>query len=561
MNHRLALLIPILLFAPFLLPAQKSDLEVTMRNFSFVPDQTDDNSRHGIGMKFDVRFSRIITDFNEKRFDITWRMEDQTGKVVYESKEQEEYEDEKEVVHPSKPWRKTVSYMEDTDIEIAIPFAVMNFESGPKKLKIIFSAKNKVYDIPDFASYDIEFEQKVFVRHKMAEQSFEMVEIKFNYGAKGFAIKEPGMKIVATLRPKYGIDESADDSYQIYWLIRDQGRILFDSRKCPSIHHRKEGLYLENLKEDKTAKAGMFLNYREIRMAGPAEVEVVLIADADGKTKEIYAQKHLLDVPVKFSFEEQEFKLSDLGTKVIYDKGAQGIRISCQVEMSKFGPRIDPERGAYYVYPVFRDEGGNILWKPERLGNSGHGNKRLSFALNAFSDEGPANLEFFIPFYEMDLPEGTVKLQYSIFASDRARQHRFPELSKGGFVTTAPKLRTYVVHLTNLDMKSSDYDTEFAPFGSKLPDLQWSLRVGSDRIYISSKRKNSLTAPTAEVTMRVAEGDTCSIVLYDIDSGFFNASDFLGRWELPYMDKGKKFVIQRSDEGLLNNLRVEMEQK
>lgn len=558
MNQRLALLISFLFVVFQILPAQNTDLEISMRNFTFSPEQMDDKGRHGIGMQFDLRFSKIITDFRAKRFEITWRLEDQAGKVVYQSKDQDGYEDEKEVVHPSKPWKSTGSYMEDTEIEVSIPYTLMKFQPGQKNLKIIFSAASNVYQIPDFATKDISFVHKVFVRHSLEDQSFEMADIQFEYEAKGFAVDEPGMQIIAYLRPKYRMDEADDNSYQVSWLLRDQGKILFDSRKCPSIHHQQKGIYLDNLKEDGTSGLSMFVNYSEVNMTGPAEVEVVLIADSDGKTKEIYAKKHLLNVPVKYRFEEQEFKLSDLGTKVVFDKGAQGIRINCKVQMSKFGPRIDPVRGDFYIYPVFRDEGGNVVWKPEKLHRHNGGNNRLSYALTAFKDEGPASLEFFIPFYELNLPPGAARLQYSIFASDKYRNHRFPELSKGGLVTDAPKLRTYEVHLTNLNMKDSDYDTEVAPFGSRLPDLQWSLKVGSDRIHVSSKRKNSLTAPTGEVRVRVAEGDSMSIVLYDIDSGFFNASDFLGRWYIPYMDKGEKFVIERSDEGLLNRLRVEV---
>jgi hypothetical protein len=559
LHKNLILLFLLAAFQPVL--AQQDDFSAKILNFSLREDVVDKEGRRGIGLKFDLRMTPAETEFDRRRFDLTWKLTDKTGKVIYQSKDQEDYLDQKKSIMARKPWNNSSArYMEKQHVEIALPYNHLPLPDGEQKVTIVFSLNGKYGNLPEFARKELSFRQHVFTKHSLQEQTFSVSNMRFNYSAEGFAVDEPGIKMSFDLTPQYGPDESIEEGYTLYWLFRQpDGKVVFDSRKAQSIHHREEHVYLKNLRDGKFRDVSVFLNYDEIKMPGPAEVYVVLIAESDEEHhREIYAEKHMLNVPEKFRFEDQKFELSGLRAGAGFRKGASGLFIECEISLDNIGPRMDPEIGDYYVYPVLRNPKGEIVYSPKYLEPPAMASSRLAENLPALKDEGPVKVKLFLPWYVLQLSPGTATLQYTLKVSDRQRRYKFPVLSKGGISVRTPELRRYKINLVELLMKDSNYDTEVMPISSRLPDLQWTLRVGRDNRFISPKRKNSLRAPTGSSTVSIAVGDTLSVVLYDIDSGFFNNSDFLGSWQLPYQERGERFTIEEHNNGLVDHLKLEV---
>ncbi|MEM0997569.1 MAG: hypothetical protein AAGN35_10835 [Bacteroidota bacterium] len=544
--------------------AQSSEVTAEILKFSLAQDEIDDEGRRGISMKLDLRIRPAFEAFDRRRFDLTWRLENEAGKTIYRSRDQADYLDQKESVMARKPWGKsTVRYMVKEGIEIPLPYALLPLPAGPQKLKIVFSLQNEYVKLKDFAARDLEFQQRVFVKHPLIQQLFKLEKLSFEYDVPGFGVKETGILVRFDLLPRYGQDESSDEGYTLYWLLRDtSGKVVFDSRKAESIHHREKHVYFKNLQDNRFRSVDLFMRYREIALSGPEKVFLVLIAEAnEDERREIYAKPHRLDVPRKYRFAEQEFNLRNLRAQAISRAGAAGISINFTLTLSQYGPRLDPEIGDYVVYPVLRDISGNVLYAPPSFPTEQSGNGWETYATAAFTDQGPLNVQLFLPWYVLDLPPGKTQLQYSLFVTDRQKQFKFPELSKGGIAVTCPEIREYRVEVEEFRMKDGEYDTEVRPISSRLPDLQWTLRVGPRRRYTSPRRKNSLSAPKGFAFLKVARGDSIFLVLYDIDSGFFNQDDFLGSWNLPYLDGGAKFVIEERNQGNLSGLRVLMERR
>ena len=543
---------------------QSPEQKVSLHNFKLKTSQIDYKGRKGIELGFDLAFNWVDTDYKKKNFFLTWVIQDAEGKEVLRSAEQSTYTDQKKRVLARPAWREqNPKGMQRDDIQLALPLKFLPLKSGKQTFTAIFSLKNETYSFENFASETFTFEHEEIKEHPFSEQKFTVENWKFSQQQTGFGTDVPGLKMSFRLRPKYGQDVTASTSYGITWVLRDStGKVVFDSRKTTSIHHRRKYVHFDRLTGGAFRKTVCFLSYDEIKLPGPGQVQIVLFAKSEaGETKEIYTGKHYLNLPVKYYYSEQKFKVSDLKSSISEVKGLHGLGINFNLSFEKVGPRMDPELGDYYIYAVIRDRKGNVVYAPKKLDIMKGQSSAPVFPCAAFLDKGPIKIEIFIPWYQLNLLEGKAYLQYSLFASSQSRAIKFPELGKGGRVVLAPRLRNYHFSLTNLEIVDGDYDVEFLKAGSHKPDLQWMLQLGRDNLYTSKQINNTLKAPKGEANITVAEGDKLSIVLYDIDSGILNRDDWINRWEIQYLPQKGDFVHEASAKGNLISMRVEMLRK
>ena len=506
----------------------------------------------GLLLSFDVGFSWQEESLSARSFDIEYRLE-QKGKVLPNL--------EGTIRKGPRAYsrgRSADENMHVKDLEIFIPYADIPLESGTQNVAVIFSFKNKNGNYPDCAKESIRFKHVKTVIHDVNEQVFDFGELEMDYQGSLFSTKTPALAMKGKVNLKYGPGEIKEDQYDVIWTLRDtDGNMIYQSESQKSSLEKHTTLSPRIVNGKPVANLKASIDYYQLKADGPTPATLeFFVKGANGGPKSIYKKQMTFDFPEKYKFEEQEFTITQVIAAAVKKDGVQGIEIFFQTTPKFTSILRNPEKGDFYFYPLIYDETGKQVILPARAPKIGGSTSHLMDGYFPDFKNKNHSGSLFVPSYMLDLTPGKHALKFALMVSDKNLGTNFPELAKGEFKCEKPAEVTWHLALEYLEMVNAKYDVEFIPVSSRLPELQYAFCVGGDRFFKSDYVKNSLTAVPGATTILCSRGDQMRITLYDVDSGFFNDSDFLGGWELPYPTDGNSFILEKKDEGQVKRMKI-----
>lgn len=540
--------------------AQGTPRKITFSNFK-VQENVNQYGKGitGLELRYDLYFNWEEPDFFKQSFTQGFRMV-QGDRLVLESAKMAS-KPGSVLARPGTQGGKAGMWA--TGQKLFIPYLEIPLESGPQKAGIIFSFSNGDGTYTDCHTAALSWQHRKVVRYDLNAQEFTFQPPVIDYAGKEFARQEvSGMSVTSDIGLKYGPEECMESKYELACLIRKGGKVVFDSRQSRATFDKTRSIAVE-LKEGKpAAKVSFFIHYQDLQMDGPAQVELVyVLLGAEGGPKEIHARPLLLDVPPKYSFEDQEFRLRKVEVEEAVEDGVQGLAVHFACGFKYASILRDPERGKYQFYLALMDGKGKLAMDLARAPKQGFGTAHLMDGHLPSATDTIARGHLFIPHYMLHTPAGSQTLSYALMVSDVNLGTKFPVLAQGTITLTKPEERSYWVAVEQLEMIDANYDAEFIPPGSHLPELQYLFCVGEDAFYESSYVKNSLHAVPGGALLRLSRGDELSLKLYDVDSGFFNASDLQGRWKIDYMKQGDHFSYEVQDQGQVKGMRLKVDRR
>jgi hypothetical protein len=534
--------------------------KVTFSNFTMQEDVMQyDKGITGLVLKYDVYLNWEDTEVFSSNFNVSFRLV-QAGVTILES---------------SKMNRSSRTFMAHSE-QVGgkpgmaargqrdfIPFTEIPLEAGPQKAEIIFSLSNNLGTYTDCFKTTLSWNHKKVVRHDLNEQVFVFKNIQTDYAAKSFAHQDLGMLVHADMDLKYGPEECMESSYQMAFLLNRNGTTVYDSRKAKSMSSDKTKSVSVELKDQKpSARTSFFVDYHDLSVEGPTEVEVVFVMmGAEGGPKEVHRQTMTLDLPLKYNFEEQKFNLHEVVVEPSTRDGVQGISVNFACGFKHASVMRNPDRGDYYFYLALYDGNGKLVVDPKRAPTIVTRTSHLLDGHLPSPADSVAQGQLFIPYYMLTTAAGSHDLKYKLMVSDKNLGTNFPVVGQGTVAVQKPEERMYYVSLQKLQMIDANYDAEFLSVNGHLPELQYLFCVGEDAFYESNYSKNSLSAVPGSVILRCSAGDELMMKLYDVDSGFFNASDLQGKWKLDYAVRGEKFDWEVKAEGQVEEMLIRVERK
>ncbi|MFM2374971.1 MAG: hypothetical protein RLZZ165_67 [Bacteroidota bacterium] len=511
----------------------------------------------GLELRFDVRFHWNETDFTKRSFSLGYRLE-QNGRVVLRSSGME-HQPASILASPEPSGNKSQML---ANAEIFIPYAEIPLETGAQRADLFISLANGEGTYTDCFKTTLDWEHKKVVRHSLNDQVFDFQSINVEYNVTGFADASLGMRLSADIGLRYGPEECLDSQYELAMLIWSAGRQVYDSREASGSGERTETIPVE-LREGKPASAtNFFVNYYGIQMDGPAEADIVfLLLGAEGGPKEVLSKRIFLNMPPKYNFEEQAFTLNSIELSPTMKDGVQGIAVHYSVGFKYTGILRNHEKGKYYFYLAVFDESEKLVIDPSRAPR--HATQTLHLMDAQLPSPGNTTGEgrLFIPYYMLTTASGNHHLRYALMVSDINLGTKFPIVCQGRLDIQKPEERQYRIALDQLEMIDADYDVEFIPPGTHLPELQYLFCVGEDAFFQSEYNQNSLVAVPGGATLRLSAGDKLQMKLYDVDSGFFNDSDLQGKWLIDYAAKGDHYIYELADQGQVIKLNIKVDRQ
>ncbi len=510
----------------------------------------------GLQLQFDLAFNWLEEDYFKRSFQLSYRMLHNGTELLRSTDEglsSPNITAESQTVK-GKPGMVAIAQ------QVMIPYLAIPLESGPQLVEIVFSLANDAGTYTDCYKATVNFTHKKIVRHDLNAQVFTFSNVILNKAATETSTGNAAMEIKAHVAYKYGPEESLEDSYEMYWLLRNlSGKVVFDSRKNESISAQTVTLDNALIDGKACAKLSMIGSYYKIDLDGPQEAEVVIVLQGtEGGPKEIFAQKMMLNVPFKYNFEAQEFVLNGVKAAPSQRDGVGGIEVNYSCAFKQTGTLRNPEKGKYFFYAAIFDAAGKVVIAPERAPTQGSGSTHLQDGHLPASDHAVAAGSLFIPYHLLTVPAGIHNLKFMLMVSDVNLQTKFPPISNGTVAITKPADVYYRLGLERLELIPANYDSDISGISSPLPELQYLFAVGEDNYFASEYDRNSLTAMPGATTLRLCEGDAINMLLYDIDSGFFNESDLQGKWKIDYAGKGDSFMYQLDNAGQVVALRLKV---
>jgi hypothetical protein len=510
----------------------------------------------GLLLQFDVAFNWLEDDYYKRSFQLSYR-------VLHNGNELLRSTDEGLSAPNMTAMSQSVKGKPGMVVaaqQVMIPYRAIPLESGPQSVEIVFSLANNTATYTDCYKATVNFTHKKIVRRDLNAQVFTFSNVVLDKTAKEFSTGNAAMEIKAHVDFKYGPEESLNDKYEMYWLLRNlSGKVVFDSRKNTSASDQTVTLPNALIDGKASAKLSMIGSYYNIDLDGPQEAEVVIVLNGtEGGPKEIFTQKMMLNVPPKYNFEAQEFVLNGVKAAPSQRDGVGGIEVNYSCAFKQTGTLRNPEKGKYFFYAAIFDAAGKVVIAPERAPTKGSGSTHLQDGHLPALDHAVAAGSLFIPYHMLTVAAGNHNLKFMLMVSDVNLQTKFPPISNGTVAITKPADVHYRLSLERLEMIHANYDSDIAGLSSPLPELQYLFAVGEDNYFASEYDRNSLTAIPGAATLHLCEGDPINLLLYDIDSGFFNESDLQGQWKIDYAGKGDSFTYSLDNAGQVVALRLKV---
>lgn len=550
----------LLLIACLAVIQSQAQQKITVSNLkSAAPYEDFMSGLKGLRIDLDLLFSVYPENYMARSFELDFVLVTKQGELVFDSKSDHTVR----ISATQNTDTKVQAAMTDTDVKLFAPYKDIKLPTGTHTVFLIISLKNEYGNFPDIHKTEITFLQEYKEQKKFAEQVFKLDQPVFNFAGDGFGTDDPGMDVKFLINLAYGADQVDTKNYTLNLKILslDGSKVLYSSASDPSIHHRTQSIATEDFPgESKSVK--FFVNYVELKLNQAGEALVVLEAEQPGAGKrEIYREKHFINSPTKYRFADQVFTPSVATSGTGERDGVAGIGVNFHCNYKYNTPLIDNEKGDFYFFIVFQNAKGDTVFSPTYLRRVDYETTSAWNSQNPLHQPNGSEINFFLPFHRLRLAQGTHSLKYTVFVSDKTRKVKFPVVQTGTVSVEMPKKYKYEFALTYLSVIDGNYDTQIAMFGSTLPDLEWRLELGEDTEYQSKTLENSLNASTGTSMITLCEGDKVSLGLWDIDSGFFNRNDIMGRWEIPTKFEGESYKHSFTNQGVINTLHMTISRK
>jgi hypothetical protein len=549
------LLLYLLVTASTLL-GQTPNREVSIENWSLAEEKRESRTGlRGIEISMDINFNWVPEEYGYQIFEAQYRLE-QDGKVVHRSAENGTAKP-LSVMANDWPKQSTVG-ISCRHYTLFIPYSAISAENGFVKAEFIMTLSNKEGTYTDCIKRTIGFEQRNRQVHNLNEQVFDFQMATLDYAAN--ENEHPGFAIKGNINYKFGPDDVMEPHYECNWLLRDStGKVVFDARKDGSFP-KPVKLTVSTVDAKPAGSYRFFVPYQDLVLEGKHKLSLeVTLLGAEGGPKQIHKEVLMVDLPIQYNFEAQEFSPGNVEVIATELDGVSGIEMSYTCTFKKVGLMRNAEKGNYYFYMALFDANGKMIVAPERAATKGARTSHLQDGhLPSSPQEATVSGKLFIPYYMLKLIPGKHTLKYALMVSDINLETKFPVLEQGTIAIQKPLEVRYHLSLEELVMNDSDYDVEFITYNSHYPELQYYFAVGFDNFYESQYVKNSLTAVPGSANLLLSQGDPINLSLYDVDSGFFNYSDMLGRWRIEYAGKTSPFYLRIDNVGQVQSLRLKV---
>lgn len=542
-----------IVFIALKINAQATDRKIEFGNLELEGDHNRySRGTFGILLTFDINFSWTESNLSDQGFDLTYKIE-QKGQVLPGPKGEI-----REAARVYARNRASDANMSITGVEIFVPYSDIPLESGQQDIDFVFSLKNRSGNYPDCDRLGIRFKHIKTIIYPIEEQEFDFQNISLNYHPIDQFEERPFLLFESEVINKYGLGQIKEESYELYWILKDDhGNIIYDSQKSSTSFDQKV-ILRPSIRDNKTRSSlKTKIYYYELKAEGPTKATLYFyLLGTEGGPKEIYSLSKTFDFPTKYNFADQEFSVSNVLANAKTIDGVQGYEFNFEANAKLNSVLRNPEKGDYYFFVQLFDETGKQIIQPNRAPRFGGNTTKLQDGFLPNYHQSQKNGHLFVPAYMISSSVGGHKFSYALMVSDKNLGTNFPILHKGTFEGTKPQEISWQVNLEHLVMKDDKYDTEFIPISSRLPELQYSFNIGNDRFFKSEYVKNNLSAVPGGTSLLLSKGDKMRLVLYDVDSGFFNESDFLGSWILPYPETGDAFTTEKTNEGQLSTMKI-----
>lgn len=514
------------------------------------------STNKGLRIRLDIKFAQYVESYLGRSYKLDLVLVDAGGFAVFDSRNS--YDFPVGVMAERAVTDNPKVAMEARDVSLFIPYKLIGLPSGKQTVTAVFSIKNDVATYPDFARKSITFQHTKIDLKTLEQQVFTAKGPYFSYGVIGFGETKPGLELRFDLGMKYGGEQVEAESYLLHLSVRtpDGKTLLYDSRNEKDNPHSAVALKPKDFPGDPRNTA-FSISYHRLRLNAPGDVQVTLEAEEKGKgSRQLYQGIHRFNTPPKYRFAEQTFQPTPVQAKRTTLDGVAGIALDFECDYKYTGPLLDPEKGDFYYFAMLLGEKGDTVFTPAVLRRMDYGTTVGWSGHDPQLDSTGSTVHLFIPLHRLRLKPGTHKVNYVVMVTDKARTARFPLIGKGQLQIEQPRVLTYDLAVEHLEVIPGEYDVEVAIFSSPLPDLEWRLEVGEDTEFQSPTAENSLIGRPGSHRVKLSEGDELFLGLWDIDSGFFNRSDALGRWKIPYTDKGDDFVHTVDAQGAIKSMRI-----
>lgn len=279
--------------------------------------------------------------------------------------------------------------------------------------------------------------------------------------------------------------------------------------------------------------------YSEINLSeGNKNVKLLVFAENVYKDfGQIYSQNLFINVPKLYSYNQQEFYISNIGaTSNIEFNKVKGVKIvfDCKLKFQDyqtFGFNENSSLGKYYFYV-------------EMINNENEEEisylKEGSNVYELLADKEKTYILIHIPFNKINLSKGKYKLTINVYARNADGTVNFGKLFSKEIEIFQPYLYYCELKLDNLEVNYKEYDVtsvlgrvfskSTSDVGKGFPDTYWIVKTGENSEYYSGVNKNSFSAFSGKAKFYVCDSELVSISVYDHDYTSFD--DFIGSFSI-----------------------------
>lgn len=521
--------------------------EITIKNYKLKANAADFFSgKAGLKISFDVYFKEGFKDDfdNDNTYDITWKLVDEKGKIIFESENASEFNHQSLIARADLPFGKPgVSYGLDDHRNLFISYRDLNLPSGKHSFKLVLSAVHEVKDFPDFWTTNIAFDFQEKTIQPFEKQVFKVENLSLDAKEGSYGER---LDIRYNLHLTYGPNEVNEEDYALFWhLLDEKGQEVFNCNQ--QFFTNKPKVYLRNLTKDKKGtyvkKERTYVEYKNIHLHGIQRLTFVLYVLHENKRIKIHEENKTIKLPELHDFEEQEFIIKNLAAKASQKNGVSGINIQfdCQLKYNRI--LVDAEAGKatidYYFFAKM-DAAESMLYQPS-LGAPQLTKNKKEYTILEYTTLAKKTVEeyhsvtLFIPyFYLKPKKEGNYKANISLFVTDCKGETKFPILGTVAIEFVKPKLLAFTFDLTALTLAERRYDPLYNGNYEKCkPDPQWKLKAGDYNLFLGEVEFNNYQGLAESVDVEISEGDPLRLIILDYDK-LFNPDDLLGEIKLRY---------------------------
>ncbi|MGD1840365.1 MAG: hypothetical protein ACFB0B_05630 [Thermonemataceae bacterium] len=545
-------------------------------NIKIQPNQFN-NDELTLIIQFDSKFRHVINNIRQSRYKFHIDLKDEQGRTVYQDTTNnvatlatENFEE------PGTAFTE--------GLRIQIPYRKMQLEAGEHAVVAQFHARTGEYENPQRfpiiakqaytiiipKNKEIPYADQEFTIPEMTMENEEILRVR---GAKIRFDLEAAQAYYDIANPK---DISNSGEFQIYVLLKDS---LGNTVYHPPARRTMYEVQRKTVKPHPNPRKGnriveymeFFIPYEKINMPAGAIHPIVEVYasnyDSTFVFPRIKAQQMLLVKPFNQPYESQTFDFTEWQTKDQQQQfGVNGFRVDFNCEIAFGGNDIagsetDRNMGYYCLFATLENDRGAVVYRAP-LVPKGSQRSKMHFAyLNPKKNELVHEDRLFIPYKDIDAPEGEQTLVLKLHACDYLGNHVIRDLKVDTIQINQPptyfsKVRTEAVAVKpasewdEKDPEISIAKSYLKQKGPVAPDALWRIWVGRELVYESAKRRNARELKEEETVFRTADGDSVTFAVHD--DTFMSYGQSIGTFQLANSPGASQQTFRNLNKGALD---------